>query len=247
MIKFKRLKILGIFITMISYKEMLEYIEISIEENQKKVISYATFHTINFANKSKILATKINSFDIIHADGIGVYFASKFLYGNGGFINKITGSDFYPLFIDHSIKNGWSLFFFGDKKDTLEKIQVKNPELRIAGIKDGYDFNDNEVITEINSSDVDVLIIGLGCPLQENWVYKNKEFIDVKVILIVGDGIKVFAGTKNRGNKFFQKIGAEWLYRLIINPRSMWKRYLIGIPLFLFRILKYKFINGKLG
>lgn len=238
--EFDHLKILEIILTKISYKDLLEQIEISINNFSRKIISYATFHTINLANKSKTLANKINSFDIVHADGIGVYFASKFLYGKKGFENNITGSDFYPLLINKSIINKWKLFFFGDSKENLEKIQIKNPALKIAGMKDGYNFDDKNVITEINSSDVDVLIIGLGCPLQEDWVFKNKKLINAKVILIVGDGIKVFAGTKNRGNRFIQKIGAEWLYRLILNPKSMWKRYILGIPRFVIDIIKFR-------
>ena len=63
----------------------------------------------------------------------------------------------------------------------------------------------------------------------------------------VGDGIKVFAGTKKRGPKFLQKIGLEWIVRLFFEPKRLWKRYFIGIPLFIFRVIKYKFMNLKAG
>jgi len=236
-----RIKILNIDLNKISYKELLEHIELTIEKNQKIIISYAAFHIVNIAKRSNSLADKINSFDIVHGDGVGVYLASKFLYGIEGLNKKITGSDFYPLLIDLSVKRGWKFFFFGDRVETLKKIQLNNPGLQVLGFKSGFDFDDRDVIDEINSTHSDIVVIGLGCPLQETWVFKNKELINANVILIVGDGIKVFAGTKKRGNKLVQKIGVEWFSRLLIDPIRMWKRYLLGIPLFLFRILIFKF------
>jgi N-acetylglucosaminyldiphosphoundecaprenol N-acetyl-beta-D-mannosaminyltransferase len=239
--KTNSIKLLNVEISKISYHELLEYIDKIIEANQKKVISYAAFHIVNIAKRSNSLADKINSFDVVHGDGIGVYLASKFLYGIEGLNKKITGSDFYPLLIDLSVKRGWKFFFFGDKVETLKKIQLNNPGLQVLGFKSGFGFDDRDVIHEINSTQSDILVIGLGCPLQETWVFKNKELINANVILIVGDGIKVFAGTKKRGNKLVQKIGIEWFSRLLFDPIRMWKRYLVGIPLFLFRIIKFKF------
>ena len=238
--KINRIKILNIAVAKISYEEIIDFIEKSLEGNKKRIISYAAFHVINLAKKSILLSDEINSFDIVHADGIGVYLASKFLYGKDGIRNKITGSDFYSLLINQAIQKRWNLFFFGDELKTLEKIKTLNPGLKISGYVSGYDFIDEEIINEINLARSDILVVGLGCPKQENWVYKNRNLINTKIILIVGDGIKVFAGTKKRGNKIIQKIGAEWFIRLLSNPSKMWKRYLIGIPLFFIRVLKFK-------
>ncbi len=238
--EFNSIKIINIAVAKISYEGILNFIEKSLEGNEKRIISYAAFHVINLAKSSNSLADKINSFDIIHADGIGVYLASRFLYGKKGLKYKITGSDFYLLLINAAVQKKWNLFFFGDELKTLEKIKAVNPELKISGYVSGYDFIDENIINVINLARSDILIIGLGCPKQENWVYKNRDLINTKIIIIVGDGIKVFAGTKKRGNKIIQKIGTEWLIRLLSDPSKMWKRYLIGIPMFCIRILKYK-------
>jgi N-acetylglucosaminyldiphosphoundecaprenol N-acetyl-beta-D-mannosaminyltransferase len=69
----------------------------------------------------------------------------------------------------------------------------------------------------------------------------------VNVIIAVGDGIKVFAGNKRRGPKILQKLGLEWFVRFIFEPKRLWKRYLFGIPLFIFRVIKFKFMNTKTG
>jgi N-acetylglucosaminyldiphosphoundecaprenol N-acetyl-beta-D-mannosaminyltransferase len=177
----------------------------------------------------------------VHPDGIGVFLASKFLYGKNGFTKRITGSDFYIELIKGSLKNNWSFFFFGDTDETLSKISKTNPDLFVKGFCNGFNFNNDKLIKDINTAKPDILIVGLGSPKQEDWIVTNRDNVNAKVIVAVGDGIKVFAGTKKRGTKLVRILGLEWFVRLINEPKRLWKRYLIGIPLFIFRILYYKF------
>ena len=88
---------------------------------------------------------------------------------------------------------------------TLEKIKYANPKLTISGQHHGDNFNDEDIIREINSSKPDILIVGLGFPEQEIWILKNHSNIDCKVIIAVGEGIKVFAGTKIRAHELSVK------------------------------------------
>ncbi len=245
---YKKIKIANVYITKINYIEMLAYVENCIEQNKKNIISYAAFHVINLARRSKTLAKKITTFDLVHSDGLGVYLASKILYGKNGFKNKITGSDFYPFIIQRAIELNWRLFFFGDKKDTLDNISLKYKNLNIVGLQEGYGFDSSNVIRKINDAHADILIVGLGSPKQEDWINHYSKQLNVKIVIIVGDGIKIFADNKIRGPKLFQIIGLEWLARLISNPSLFWKRYLIGIPIFLFIVLKQKLRkkSGKL-
>ena len=201
-------------------------------------VSYANANTINLALKDNQFLNILNDFDVVHTDGIGIYLALKFLKIKN--ISRFTGSDFYEILIKCLIKNNLSCYFFGHNEDTLNRIQSVNPQLKIAGTHKGFDYDSAEVSGNILQCNPDILIIGLSQPLQEIWVSENKDKFKNKIIFCTGDGIKVFASTKTRGPVILRKIGLEWLIRLIIHPIKYGKRYLIGNPLFLYRIIKLK-------
>ncbi len=237
----KKAKIFGILLSDLDYNSLLQLTVESISQKKKVAIGYCTAHILNLAYNNNSLKTLLNSFEYLHPDGIGTFIALKILCGKKSIKAKITGSDFYPILIREAIKNNWSFYFFGDSNDVLNCINFNFPMLNIVGIKSGFNFDDKEIILDINKKDVNILIVGLGTPLQEEWVVKNKNFLFVNVIFTVGDGIKIFAGTKQRGPIIVQRLGLEWLVRLISNPVKMWKRYLIGIPQFLLRVILNKF------
>ena len=185
----------------------------------------------------------LNRFEVIHPDGIGVYFASHFLFGNRGLKKRFSGSDFYDELIRYCTEQKRSLFFFGHDDKTLSRIRSKYPELVIAGLQNGYQYNDDEVISTINNSGTHILICGLGMPRQEEWIIRNRGKLECKVMLCVGEGIKVFSGTKLRGPVLFRKLGLEWFIRFLSNPLRYFTRYVIGNPLFLYRIIALKMRN----
>ena len=245
MMENKPITIFGININSFDYDKFLNQISIAMKNDGKKSITYVTANSLNLIFDNDKLINIFNQFDLIHPDGMGVFIASQILYGKNGLKKRITGSDFYPIFNQAAIKNKWKIFFFGDEEATLKKILTINPELVVSGWHNGFNYNNDDLVTEINNSITDILIVGLGCPKQEKWIIENKNKLSVKVIIAVGDGIKTFAGIKKRGNRFFQTLGLEWVIRLINNPFSFWKRYLIGIPLFLFRVIRSKYSNYK--
>jgi len=235
------LNILGVKIANINYDEILNLILTAVSKREQITITYAHIETTNQFNKNQLFRNSLKQFDIIHPDGTGVYLASRFLFGKEGFDLRFSGSDFYPVLIRFSILENLSFFFLGDNEETLKLIPIKNTDLKIKGYCNGFNFVDNEVITEINNIAPDILIVGLGSPKQELWIVKYKSQLNVKVIIAVGDGIKVFADTKYRGPKVIQNIGLEWLVRLYGDPIRLWKRYLLGIPRFIYSILKEYF------
>ena len=238
--KVEYLDILSVKVSLIDYEKLKSVIIETINNKTKIFITYTTANTLNLIYQYEGLKNIFNKFDIIHPDGIGVYLSSKFIYGKNGFKNRFTGSDFYPVLIEAGIKNKWSFFLFGDTEKTLLEAIKKNNTLNICGYQNGYDYIEEKLVEKINSSTPDILIVGLGCPKQEELVFKYKDQINAKIILAVGDGIKVFAGTKRRGANFLRLLGFEWFVRLITNPKKYWKRYILGIPLFVIRIIKFK-------
>jgi len=238
--RYKVINILGVPVANVNYFDLLEAIRINILSNKKITMTSVNVNTINLANNDEDFRNKLSQIDIKHPDGVGVYLASRFLFGKEGLKLKITGSDFYNELKKHSISNNWSFFFFGDKEETLNKISNVNPELKISGMQNGYIFDNQKLVNEINTSNPDILLVGLGSPKQENWIANHKFSLNVNAIIAVGDGIKMFSGTKKRGPTFIQKLGFEWVVRLMHEPKRLWKRYLIGNPIFIIKIIKMK-------
>ena len=235
-----KLDILYVEISKVDYSDIQILIKNTFLEGKRIVITGANVSTINLALEKLKFREVLSKFNLVHPDGIGVFLASKFLYGKNGFSKRITGSDFYIELIKESLKNNWSFFFFGDTDETLSKISKANPDLYVKGFCNGFNFNNDKLIKDINTAKPDILIVGLGSPKQEDWIVTNRDNVNPKVIIAVGDGIKVFAGTKKRGTKLVRILGLEWFVRLINEPKRLWKRYIIGIPLFILRVLKYK-------
>jgi len=235
-----KLDILYVEISKVDYSDIQILIKNTFLEGKRIVITGANVSTINLALEKLKFREVLSKFNLVHPDGIGVFLASKFLYGKNGFSKRITGSDFYIELIKESLKNNWSFFFFGDTDETLSKISKANPDLYVKGFCNGFNFNNDKLIKDINTAKPDILIVGLGSPKQEDWIVTNRDNVNAKVIVAVGDGIKVFAGTKKRGTKLVRILGLEWFVRLINEPKRLWKRYIIGIPLFILRVLKYK-------
>lgn len=236
----RKIFINGIGIDLTGYDDLLSVIEHSISKNEKRVIAYANVNSFNLSYKFPKLKNYLNSFYAVHPDGVGIRTGIKLLNKNPELPERITGSDLYPLLIKDAIKNNFSFYFFGHDEKTLGKIKIANPELNIKGYSAGYGYNDETVIKNINAAGADILVVGLGTPKQEEWVFKNSAQLNCRIILIVGDGIKVFAGQKSRGPEFLRKAGLEWLYRFIRNPIKYFGRYIIGNPLFLYRIFVIK-------
>lgn len=239
-------EIFGIRIENINYDKFLNLFREGISSGKKMTIAYANADSLNKIYEDENLKIIYTGFDIIHPDGTGVFLASKILYGKNGLQERVTGSDFYERLISESVKNNWRCFFFGHKKEILDEIQKSNPLLKISGTEEGYNFESDKVIGRINSSNPDIIIIGLSCPLQENWISQNKEKINSGILIAVGEGIKVFAGKKIRGPVFVRKMGFEWFIRLISNPVKNFKKYITGIPKFIYRILKETVKSVKL-
>ncbi|MBX7043067.1 MAG: WecB/TagA/CpsF family glycosyltransferase [Ignavibacteria bacterium] len=239
----RRVRILGIDVNAFTYRSFLELVKNAVFENKKVSVGYANALTLTLCSRDEGSRTALGSMDFIHPDGAGVFSASRFLYGSDSLPERITGSDFYPMLVRQCIEHGHSVYFFGHRKRNLELIQGNYPELSIAGVHEGYDFEDEEVIRRINRSRAQILLVGLSFPLQEKWIAAHKEALNCNLILAVGDGIRVFSGEKSRGPVFMRKAGLEWLARIAAEPSVYFRRYASGIPEFAFKVLRQKLLS----
>ncbi len=170
-------------------------------------------------------------------------YASKFL--GTPLKEKISGSDLFPAFyMYHKDNENIKIFLLGAAvgiaKQAQEKINEKiGREIVVEALSPSFGFENNEeecetIIDTINKSGATVLAIGVGSPKQEKWLVKYKsKLTHVKILLGVGATIDFEAGCKARSPKWMSEVGIEWLYRLLSEPRRLWKRYLIeGLPFF---------------
>ena len=170
-----------------------------------------------------------------------MYFASK-LFGIKN-IEKFNASDFNNHLCERFSGKGSRLFLIGGNfsESLIEEVQLKK-KLNICGYKNGY-FNSDEIpelIKKINNSGADIILIGMGVPKQELLAAELSEKVKVDIIICVGNFFEFYFGTKKRAPALLRNSGFEWLFRLFTEPKRLWKRYLIGITLFLYRILKMK-------
>lgn len=231
----------------ISYLEILNSIQLAIKNQNQLSICYVNVNSINISYSTEELKNLFCRFDIVHPDGVGVFLGLKILFGKKSLSNRMSGSDFYEYLINYGIEHNYNFFFFGDRDVILNQIHLCFPKLKIVGTQNGYEYDNQSLLNKIITNNVDILIVGLGTPKQEKWIAENKSKIKAKVIIAVGDGIKVFSGTKKRGPKLIQKLGLEWFVRFLYEPKRLFKRYFFGIPLFIFRVIKFKFFYSKNG
>lgn len=172
---------------------------------------------------------------LILADGMPLIWASKLL--GYPLKEKVSGSDIFPQICRIAAQEGLTTFFLGGMPGVAEKaknVLVKRyPKLSVVGLYSppfGFEKNEQEnkkVIDMIKEASPDILFVGLGCPKQEKWIYKNLQEIKVPISLGTGAAFDFVAGTVKRAPKWMQKSGLEWFWRFSQEPRRLFKRYFI--------------------
>lgn len=243
------LKILDLEIMNSGYKEILNAIETNLLARRHFSFLNINSYIALTARKDLSLRNDLNVFSNLFSDGIGIYWASKLLYGKSGFSERVNGTDLYYEILELAQENQYKIFFFGggEKAASFFKQNLKEnyPTLLIGGIIQRDLSFDDQILYKINESNSDILFVGLGTPYQEKWIATLGKKCNIPVQIAVGSGIDFLSGTYKRAPKVIRNVGLEWLYRLFLEPKRMWKRYLIGIPHFLVLMVRQKFFNRE--
>ena len=218
-------------------------------KHSKVLISTLNAHSYNTVHKDEEFKTALKNSNVLLPDGIGVVWATKILTGQK--LRKIAGNDLFHYQMSRLNKIGGKCFFLGSSDATLQKIleraAVDYPNVMVFShsppFKSKFSEEDNKpIIEKINAASPDVLFVGMTAPKQEKWAFQNFERLNVKHVCCIGAVFDFYAGTSKRAPTWMIKIGMEWFYRLLSNPKRMWRRYLIGNTQFIVRILKEKFL-----
>jgi len=147
----------------------------------------------------------------------------------------------FEALLDYANENNLSIYFLGTQDEILEKvierIEKEYPGIEIAGYHNGFFKEENEVLEDLKDKKFDILFVAMGSPKQEYFIYDNFDKIDAKIFMGVGGSFDVFSGKFKRAPNLIRKLGLEWLYRFILEPR---KRFPRVIQLFNFMILVFK-------
>jgi N-acetylglucosaminyldiphosphoundecaprenol N-acetyl-beta-D-mannosaminyltransferase len=170
---------------------------------------------------------------------------------NGSCLYKITGRDWIDNFCRLAVGHQLRVYILAGKPGILslanQRLKDRYPSLEIVGFSDGFFIGKSEceVLREIDSVRPHVVFVGKGIPQQEKWVWENREEINAPVCWSVGALFDYVAGLESPVPEWMDKIALEWLWRLMIDPGGKWKRYLVGNPLFVLRILHRKLVPVK--
>jgi N-acetylglucosaminyldiphosphoundecaprenol N-acetyl-beta-D-mannosaminyltransferase len=202
-------------------------------------------HCLNLCHGDEGLRRFFAGADVVFCDGAGVRLAARML--GGQLPERITYADWLPRLAALAEERGFSLFFLGARPgvagEAARRLRKSHPGLRIVGVRHGFfdhgagSPENGAVVAEINTARPDVLLLGLGMPLQERWLMENHRGLDVGVALTGGAAFDYASGRLRRGPRLLTDNGFEWLARLLVEPRRLWRRYLLGNPLFLARVL----------
>ena len=183
------------------------------------------------------LREMLNGADLMLPDGAGVVLASKLL--RTPVKQKVAGVDFAVGLLGVLERNGQSLYLLGGKPGigelAAQKMLEAHPQLRIAGIADGYFQDEAPVIAKINASGADALFVCLGAPKQERFMVQHQQELHVHLMAGLGGSLDAFAGTVQRAPAWMIRLNLEWLYRLIREPKRF--RRMLRLPKYLWAVM----------
>jgi N-acetylglucosaminyldiphosphoundecaprenol N-acetyl-beta-D-mannosaminyltransferase len=227
-------------------KDALDEIKNYLLEDKLHIIYTPNAEITMAAQRDENFKNILNSSDMTIPDGAGVILSSKIL--NIKLPEKVPGFDLTKNSFSIKRDKKTKYFFFGGKPGIAEKA-VKNvenefPNVEIVGCNSGY-FAENEedvIIDKINASGAEILLVALGAPKQENWIYKNKDKLKVKICIGVGGTIDILSGTVELTPDFFRRNGLEWLYRLYKEP---WRfKRMLDLPRFILLSFKVRIFGS---
>jgi N-acetylglucosaminyldiphosphoundecaprenol N-acetyl-beta-D-mannosaminyltransferase len=222
--------VLGVAVHAVTLPQVIGLCEAAVRERRPLMIGVVNAAKLVKMRGDALLRKSVVESDLVLADGMGVVWASRLL--GAPLPERVPGIDLFEELLRSADRNRFSVYLLGATHEVVEavasRIRERHPRARIAGLHDGY-FSDDEaekVAREIASARPDLLFVAMSTPKKELFLEHWASKLDVPVCHGVGGSFDVFAGYTRRAPLAWQRVGLEWLYRLLQEPGRMWKRYL---------------------
>jgi N-acetylglucosaminyldiphosphoundecaprenol N-acetyl-beta-D-mannosaminyltransferase len=242
LVPLETVNVLGISVTRLALPDLIEQVLAVALSDVPTTVLYANVHVLNTAYRDSELRHILNQADLVYCDGAGVKLGARLLGHH--LPERMTGADWIESLCAACAEQGTMLYFLGSQPGVAaraaERLQARHPGLRVAGTHHGY-LTDPAIcsaaVAAVNSARPHILLVGMGTPTQEKWIALHRSQLEVPVVWAVGALVDFVAGVQPRGPRWMLDHGLEWLCRLGADPQRLWKRYIFGNPLFLWRVL----------
>lgn len=241
MLDFGKQNILGVGINAVDYDAAVDKIICAAREKRPFPVSALAVHGVMTGVLDSTHRHRLNGLSLVVPDGQPVRWALRLLYGIK-LPDRVYGPNLTLKVCERAAKEGLSVYLYGSQQEVLEKFETnlksKFPALQIAGkqpsrFRQVSAVEQAEIAETIRQSGASIVLVGLGCPRQETWVYENSELLSMP-LLAVGAAFDFHAGTVSQAPEWIQNRGLEWLFRFVQEPKRLWKRYVYLNPLYLF-------------
>lgn len=239
--------IFGTWISLGTYKQFIDAILALAAGQRSSYVCFANVHMVVEAYKDPEFARVVNQADLVTPDGKPLTVFLRLFRKVAQ--ERVAGMDVIGDLLRECALRGKSVYFYGTTEPVLEAMRRKamseNPTLRIGGyysppFRALTDDEKEEIANKINSVNPDLVLVALGCPKQEKWMAENKGRINA-CMLGLGQAFQVYAGMAKRSPKWMQDYSLEWVYRLVLEPKRLWKRYLVTNSHFLWLTIQHFF------
>lgn len=239
--------IFGVRVDRLRTQEVLDRVEIFLGEDRPRRIYFVYANCLNVAYSDREFREVLNRADLVLNDGLGLEIAGRTL--KKPFPENLCGTDFLPLVLERAGKLKKSVYLLGGQPGIVEacgeRLAREIPGIRLAGMESGFFKNEARVADSIRAASPDLLLVGMGVPIQEKLIDRWAAELPVRLAIGVGAFLDFYSGSVPRAPLWIRRRRMEWLFRLVREPRRLWRRYLIGNLTFLLHLLKFRLAGGK--
>lgn len=241
---FRKINLLGINLSAISIPTATALIEHFVEKTDLSYITITNVHVIMECQRDPALKRILNRAALVTPDGMPLVWLCR-LHGHKE-VERVYGPDLLLAACEYGLEQGWRHYFYGGAEGVpellAERLSARFAGLQVAGaysppFRPLTPEEDDAVVARINAAEADILWIGLGAPKQEYWMAAHLGRVSTPVMIGVGAAFDFHAGLKKQAPRWMQRAGLEWLFRLLSEPRRLWKRYLVNNPWFIWLTL----------
>ena len=241
---FPTIEILGVPFARLDPGAALDEVERLYERELPAVVAHANVHTLNLTVEDPAYLEALRSADMVLNDGKGVMLGARLL--GERFPADLNGNFFTPAVVERAAQRKWPVYLLGAKPGVPTKLAeillARYPGLHIVGSRDGYftAAEEDEVVAAIRDSGAGLLVVGMGNPHQERFLHRHMAATGARLGIGVGAYFDFQTGEVPRAPVWMNRYGLEWVHRLAQEPRRMWRRYLVGNPAFIARVLRQR-------